>query len=548
MSEMIQGLGHIFERSVRTHPDKIAVKKDDVVYTYKELKEEILKLKHYLLSLGLKPGEKFAVFGENRPEWAVAYLAIVRAGLICVPLDRLLSEAEILHILRQSEARGVIASENYVDKIDEVKVELTDFSHVLLMNALSSLKPKQEFPDAEVNPDELAVLIFTSGTTGTSKAVMLSHNNIIQNLIAIDKTIRVTPEDSLVSIIPMHHTFEATGGFLYPLFQGSTIYYPPSLKPKDIIATMKEANVSCLIAVPLLFEKFLAGVHRKVSSASVPTKILFNTISGIGSVFKFLRKPLFARIRREMGLGNLRIACAGGAALTEKVARGLELFAIPLIQGYGLTETAPVVSVNPLERPRNKSVGLPIPGVDVEIHEPGENGVGEIKVRGPNVMLGYYKNQAATDEVIKDGWFYTGDLGYFDDDGFLYITGRKKSVIVTQTGKNIYPEELEEKLIKSQWIKEVLVVPRIDQETKKEQICALVFPDYELLEEYSISSDTTLSQSDIENIIHEDIKKVNEHLPAYKKVTRFEIREEEFPKTTTLKIKRHMFLDRGMKV
>jgi long-chain acyl-CoA synthetase len=498
--------------------------------------------------MGLKEGDKFAVFGENRPEWAIAYLAIVRAGLICVPLDRLLSEAEILHILRQSEARGVIASENFVDKIDEVKGDLADLEHVVIMKAIASLKPKQEFPDAEVDLDKLAVLIFTSGTTGTSKAVMLSHNNIIQNLIAIDKTIKVTPEDSLVSIIPMHHTFEATGGFLYPLFQGSTIYYPPSLKPKDIIGTMKEANVSCLIAVPLLFEKFLAGVHRKVSAASVPTKILFNTISGIGSVFKFLRKPLFARIRREMGLGNLRIACAGGAALTEKVARGLELFAIPLIQGYGLTETAPVVTVNPLERPRNKSVGLPIPGVEVQIHEADEKGVGEIKVRGPNIMLGYYKNKQATDEVIRDGWFYTGDIGYFDEDGFLYISGRKKSVIVTQSGKNIYPEELEEKLVKSQWIKEVLVVPRIDQETKKEQICALVFPDYELLEEYSISSDTTLSQEDIENIIHEDIKKTNESLPDYKKVTRFEIREEEFPKTTTLKIKRHMFLDRGMKV
>jgi long-chain acyl-CoA synthetase len=548
MNDAIQGLGYIFERSVRDIPDKIALKKGDVIYTYQEMKNEVVKMKNYLLSLGLQKGDKFAVFGENRPEWAIAYLAIVRAGLICVPLDRLLSEAEILHILRQSEARGVIASENFVDKIDEVKGELSGLEHVILMNTMHSLKPKQEFPDAEVDPGSLSVLIFTSGTTGTSKAVMLSHNNIIQNLIAIDKTIKVTPEDSLVSIIPMHHTFEATGGFLYPLFQGSTIYYPPSLKPKDIIATMKEANVSCLIAVPLLFEKFLAGVHRKVSTASVPTKILFNTISGIGSVFKFLRKPLFARIRREMGLGNLRIACAGGAALTEKVARGLELFAIPLIQGYGLTETAPVVTVNPLERPRNKSVGLPIPGVEVKIHEPDASGVGEIKVRGPNVMLGYYKNQKATDEVIKDGWFYTGDIGYFDQDGFLYISGRKKSVIVTQTGKNIYPEELEEKLIKSQWIKEVLVVPRIDQETKKEQICALVFPDYELLEEYSISSETTLSQEDIESIIHEDIKKTNEDLPAYKKVTRFEIREEEFPKTTTLKIKRHMFIDRGMKV
>ncbi|MBN2619690.1 AMP-binding protein [candidate division WOR-3 bacterium] len=548
MSEEIKGLGYIFERMVREDPEKLALKKGDVLYTYKTLKSEVVKVKNYLLSLGLKKGDKFAVFGENRPEWAISYLAIVRAGLVCVPLDRLLSEAEILHILRQSEACGVLASENCVDKIDEVKDELANLEHIIPMNTVSSLKPEQEFPDIQVDMDELAVLIFTSGTTGTSKAVMLSHNNIIQNLIAIDQTIKVTKDDTLVSIIPMHHTFEATGGFLYPLFQGSAIYYPLSLKPKDIVDTMKEANVSCLIAVPLLFEKFLAGVHRKVSSASVPTKILFNAISGIGSMFKFLRKPLFARIRREMGLGNLRIACAGGAALTEKVACGLELFAIPLIQGYGLTETAPVVTVNPLEKPRNRSVGLPVTGVEVTIHDPDANGIGEIRVRGPNVMLGYYKNEEATANVLKDGWFYTGDLGYFDEDGYLYITGRKKSVIVTQSGKNIFPEELEEKLIKSQWIKEVLVVPRIDQKTKKEQICALVFPDYELLEEYSISSDSTLTKEDIDNIIHAEIKKVNEDLLAYKRITQFEIREEEFPKTTTLKIKRHMFLDRGMKV
>jgi long-chain acyl-CoA synthetase len=432
MSEEIRGLGYIFERMVREDPEKLALKKGDVFYTYKTLKAEVVKLRNYLLSLGLKKGDKFAVFGENRPEWAISYLAIVRAGLVCVPLDRLLSEAEILHILRQSEACGVLASENCADKIDEVKAELVNLEHVILMNSISTLKPKQEFPDIQVGLDELAVLIFTSGTTGTSKAVMLSHNNIIKNLIAIDQTIKVTKDDTLVSIIPMHHTFEATGGFLYPLFQGSAIYYPPSLKPKDIINTMKEASVSCLIAVPLLFEKFLAGVHRKVSSASVPTKILFNAISGIGSMFKFLRKPLFARIRREMGLGNLRIACAGGAALTEKVARGLELFAIPIIQGYGLTETAPVVTVNPLEKPRNRSVGLPVTGVEVTIHDPDSNGIGEIRVRGPNVMLGYYKNEEATADVLKDGWFYTGDLGYFDDDGYLYITGRKKSVIVTQ--------------------------------------------------------------------------------------------------------------------
>lgn len=548
MNKKIQFLGDIFESSAEKFPDKLALKKDDTEYTYAQLKAEVIKLKNHLLGLGLKKGDKFAVFGENRPEWAIGYLAIVRAGLVCVPVDRLLSEAEILHILRHSEASGVIASENYIDKIEAVKGELNNFKYVIPMDSIKKLETTKDISVGKLDPDSLAVLIFTSGTTGTAKAVMLSHNNILSNLRAVEQMIPLNENDTLVSIIPMHHTFEGTAGFLYPLYQGAAIYYPASLKPKDILETMKLAKVSCLIAVPLLFEKFLGAVHRKVASSSLPTKVMFNAISGIGSVFKFLRKPLFARVRKEMGLGYLRIACAGGAALTEKVARGLKLLAIPILQGYGLTETSPVISVSPLEKPNIASVGVVIPGVEVKITEPDENDIGEIIMRGPNVMLGYYKNKKATDEIIKDGWLYTGDLGWLDDEGYLYITGRRKSLIVTQAGKNIYPEELEAKLLKSQWVQEVLVVPRIDPETKKESICALIFPDYELLEQYSISSDITLSKDDIESIFKDEIKKVNEDLPAYKKILQFEVREEEFPKTTTKKIKRHMFIERGVKV
>jgi long-chain acyl-CoA synthetase len=548
MNKKIEFLSDVFESSVEKFPDKLALKKDDTEYTYAQLKAEVIKLKNHLLGLGLKKGDKFAVFGENRPEWAIGYLAIVRAGLICVPVDRLLSEAEILHILRHSEASGVIASENYIDKIEAVKGELNNLKYVIPMDSIKKLVATKDIPAGKLDPDSLAVLIFTSGTTGTAKAVMLSHNNILSNLRAVEQMIPLNENDTLVSIIPMHHTFEGTAGFLYPLYQGAAIYYPASLKPKDILETMKLAKVSCLIAVPLLFEKFLGAVHRKVASSSLPTKVMFNAISGIGSVFQFLRKPLFARVRKEMGLGNLRIACAGGAALTEKVARGLKLLAIPILQGYGLTETSPVISVSPLEKPNIASVGVVIPGVEVKITEPDENDIGEIIMRGPNVMLGYYKNKKATDEIIKDGWLYTGDLGWLDSEGYLYITGRRKSLIVTQTGKNIYPEELEAKLLKSQWVQEVLVVPRIDPDTKKESICALIFPDYELLEQYSISSDITLSKDDIESIFKDEIKKVNEDLPAYKKIIKFEVREEEFPKTTTKKIKRHMFIERGVKV
>jgi long-chain acyl-CoA synthetase len=389
MNGEMELLGSVFERSVQNYPDKLALKKGDTTYTYRQLKEEVVKLKNYLLELGLQKDDKFAVMGENSPEWAISYLAIVRAGLVSVPVDRMSQDAEIIHILTQSEAKGILCSETYLEKIDELKRDTKNVKHIIPMSKIKKIAPKKDIPVEGIDPKGLAVLIFTSGTTGTSKAVMLSHYNIMCNMKSVERFIEINEKDTLCSIIPMHHTFEGTAGFLFPLFRGATIYYPPSLKPADILATMKESKVTCLIAVPLLFEKFVGAVYRKVGSAPVPTKVMFKTISGIGSAIPFLRKPLFKRVRKEMGLGHIKIAAAGGAALTEKVAKALELLAIPIVQGYGLTETSPVLSVSPLEKPKVKSVGLPIPDVEIKIIDKDENGIGEIITRGPNVMLGY---------------------------------------------------------------------------------------------------------------------------------------------------------------
>ncbi len=548
MTDHVRTLGEIFENSVRDYPDKMALRKAENEYTYRDLKRVVQNMKDHLLDLGLKPGDRFGIIGENRPEWAISYLAICRAGLISVPLDPMLGEGEIIHILRESGAHGVFTSEGQRYKIDAIRHELKHFKWVIPMNDIRNLVSEREHPDPPCDPHGLAVLIFTSGTTGTSKAVMLSHENILSNIRAAIEVIQVKAEDRFVSIIPMHHTFEGTVGFLLALFTGASVHYPASLKPVDLVGTMKQAGVTLMVAVPILFEKLLNGVQRKIASAPVPTKVLFSTISGISSILPFLRKPLFAKVRREMGLDRLRIAVSGGAALPERVAVGLTALGIPIIQGYGLTESAPVLTVNPLERPKHASVGKSLPNVEVVIHEPDTNGIGELIARGPNVMMGYYNNQEATDDVIRNDWLYTGDLGYQDRDGYFYITGRRKSLIVTQTGKNIYPEELEEKLIKSPWIKEVLVVPRVEPKTKKEEVCALIFPDYEKLEQYSIAKNITMNEFEVQQIFKNEVRRVNEDLPVYKKITQFEIREEEFPKTTTLKIKRHMFIDRGIKV
>jgi long-chain acyl-CoA synthetase len=548
MNKEIRLLGEIYENSARNLPEKLALKKGETEYTFAQVEDAVIRLKNYLLGLGLKKGDRFSVIGENCPEWAIGYLAIVKAGLVCVPLDPMLSEGEIIHILRESDARGVLGTESHSYKIEAVEPELKNLNWIIPLNGIKDLDVTEDIPVGQIDPDSLAVLIFTSGTTGTSKAVMLSHNNIISNMKSFEPVITLGEKDAMVSIIPMHHTFEATCGFLYPLYCGAAVYYPPSLKPNDLQATLKSAGVTCVIAVPLLFEKLLRAVGRKVARSPLPTRILFGATSGITARFKFLRKPLFAKVRREMGMETLVYAVSGGAALPTKVAKGLELLGIPILQGYGLTETSPVISVNPLGNPKNDSAGPPIPGVEVRIAEPDLGGVGEIAVRGPNVMLGYYKNKAATDEVLKNDWLYTGDLGHIDKDGYLHITGRMKSIIVTQTGKNIYPEEIEEKLIKSQWIEEVLVVPRIDSDTKKEEICAIIHPNYELLEQHSISEGVTLAEQDIQAIYKDEVRKCNADLSAYKKVTRFEIREEEFPKTTTNKIKRHLFVGREIKV
>ncbi|MGB2769707.1 MAG: AMP-binding protein, partial [Candidatus Zixiibacteriota bacterium] len=370
MNKEIKLLGEVFENSASELPNKLALKKGDTEYTFAQLQDAVIKLKNHLLGLGLKRGDRFSVIGENRPEWAIAYLAIVKAGLVCVPLDPMSSEAEIVHVLRESETRGVLSSDSHIYKIEDVKADLKNLKWVIPLESIKDLDAKEDIPAEKIDPDSLAVLIFTSGTTGTSKAVMLSHRNIISNIRSVEPVIKLGQNDAMVSIIPMHHTFEGTCGFLYPLYCGAAVHYPPSLKPNDLQRTLKSAKVTCLIAVPLLFEKFLRGVHRKVARSPMPTRILFSTIRGIASLSKFARKKLFARVRREMGLETLKYAVAGGAALPAKVARRLELLGIPILQGYGLTESSPVISVNPLGSPKNDSAGPPIPGVEVRISEP----------------------------------------------------------------------------------------------------------------------------------------------------------------------------------
>ncbi len=546
----------MLSQSAARMPDKVALRArrssgySETSYRELDLKTDVLASE--LHELGCRSSDRIAVIGENRPEWAVAYLAIHKGGFVAVPLDPALKEAEIKHILNDAEVKTIIAAGSFADMLSEIRRDLPHLKFIISMENLDAVlktkKPAARQLAAEPALDDMAVLIYTSGTTGSSKGVMLSHRNIISNVDAVFQFIDFDHHDNFLSILPLHHTFEATCGFLVPLYNNATITYSPSLKSKDIIGTMRETGVTALLGVPLLFEKFHEGVVRNIKASPVFKRAFFSIFYSISSAFRPASGLLFRSVREQLGMSRIRYVISGGAALPLRVSSFFETLGVPILQGYGLTESAPVLAVNPPERFRNKSVGRPLPGVKIAINEPDEQGIGEIVASGPNIMLGYYRNEHATNAVLRDGWLYTGDLGWIDKEGYLHIAGRKKSLIVTSGGKNVYPEEVETTLLASPFIKETVVLPRIDPETKREEVYAIVHPDYEKIDELAGRERRVFEEADIEKLIREEIHKQCDSIAEYKRVKSFRIRDEEFPKTTTKKIKRYIFEKEIVKV
>ncbi len=336
--------------------------------------------------------------------------------------------------------------------------------------------------------------------------------------------IDVYEDDIFFSILPLHHVYECTGGFLSPIYIGSTVAYASSIKPNVMLEEMSEIRPTIWLTVPLILEKIYQRILKTLNKQNGFKRIFINLMRS------FAKDMLSRRIKASLGLDRVKYVISGGAALPEWVSKGLEDLGFPILQGYGLSETSPILTLNPPHAPRNKSVGLPIPGVEIRLFEVNEKGEGEIAAKGPMVMKGYYKNEKATNEVFYDGWFLTGDIGYFDSDGYLYITGRKKAVIVIRGGKNIYTEEIENKLIESPYIEEVLVFGATNPETGEEEVQALVYPNLDEVRNLAHKMNTVPN----EDFIYKD-------MASYKRVKRFALRFEEFPKTTTRKIKRHLF-------
>ncbi|MHB8156000.1 MAG: AMP-dependent synthetase/ligase [Desulfocucumaceae bacterium] len=559
-----EGLGLItikgmLARSAGLYPYKTAlqIKRGNDFYkvTYRDLKERAEQLAAGLARKGIKFGDRVALIGENCPEWVESYMSLASLGAVIVPLDTQLKAQEIRHILTDSEAVALIASSNFKEAADEAANKLQGLKHLFSMNNLSALyeAPEPKGLKRQVQLDDLAAIIYTSGTTGQSKGVMLSHKNIMSDVDGSYQIFHYDHHDNFISVLPLHHTFEATCGMLVPLYVGATITYAQSLKSRDIINDIRDSQATMMVGVPLLFEKMYQGITRAVKEKPLLTRMAFNTSNGLVRSIKSVTGKraggkLFQSLREKAGLSSLRLFVSGGAALNVEVGKGFETLGFEIVQGYGLTESSPVLTINTVKNPDHASVGAPVACVELKIIDPDGNGIGEIAAKGPNVMMGYYKNPKATEAVMKDGWLLTGDLGYIDKRGCLFITGRAKNLIVSAAGKNIYPEEVEAQLLNSPYVTEALVIGEKNPQTEREEVHAIIYPNYEALDEYAAKHKLALDTAQIEKIMKEEVRHQCSHLADYKRVKHFSLREEEFPKTTTRKIKRYLFVGKKVQV
>ncbi len=526
--------------------------------SYMEFAGTAFDIARGLLSLGLKSGDKVALLSENRPEWGASYLATLAAGGINVPLDALLKISGWSHILRESKSRFLFLSQNFLPEIEQVFDDIPDLEFIICMDRPPSGSPAIYFDDLEakgsqyqgepVKPkvDDLAAIIFTSGTTGQSKGVMLTHENIVSDIDGVLQMIDIEENDNFISVLPIHHTFECTCGFLTPLSGGACITYARGLASKLIVEDIRNNNATIILGVPLLFEKMHDGLMRAISKKPPLTRAIFKTTYGLSSALNNLLrieagKKIFKGLREKAGLSSLRLMVAGGAPMPPEVAKVFNILGFAFVQGYGLTESSPVLTFNPIDKRKDDSIGLPIPGADMKIINPDSRGIGEILARGPMIMKGYYNNKIATDEVLEDGWLYTGDIGWVDGEGYYHIAGRLKNVIVTPAGKNVYPEEIEFELNKSPYILESLVLGFAAKDQRGEEIQAIIVPDYEYFDVLAEELEKSFTSKEIETTIKKEVSERCSHLADYKRVKYVQLREEEFEKTSTKKIKRFLF-------
>lgn len=559
-SEKIINFRELISRYQKIFPNKIAFKykstptsKNIETITYSKFAKDIKSFAKALLKLELK-GKRVAIIGPNRYEWCVSYLAVVSSDMIVVPLDKSLPNNEIKSLIKRSEADAVIYDSKYSDIFSEIclegKCNLKQYismdkiekPNVLFMNELIETGEKIDdeiYDDIQMDSEKMAIMLFTSGTTSISKAVCLSQGNICADIYALSQMAKVTPKDTFLSFLPLHHTFESTCTFLYGSYCGITIAFCDGIK--HIQKNLNEFNVTGFVCVPLLLEIMYKKVQKNIEKQKKKTLIKIMTVL-CNFLLKFridIRRKVFKKILQGIG-GDLRILIAGGAPMNTEAIKGFLGFGINLLQGYGLTETSPVLAGENDKYKKAGSVGFPLPDINVKIDDPDNKGVGEILVNGPTVMLGYYQNEEATKEALTEGWFHTGDLGYFDKKGFLFVTGRKKDVIVLKNGKNIYPEELEILINELPYVSESMVFGKeyTNKADRNEDLnlWAKIVYSPDIMKQYFPGVDA----SKYKELIWKDIRnKVNKSMPAYKYIREIIVTDEPLIKTTTQKIKRY---------
>ncbi len=524
----ITTIQRMLEKKSSLYADKTAysIRKKDLSVsslTFSEVFTLLTEFSAHLKALGLKRREHVAIVGENSPQWAISYFAAIWAGAIAVPLDARAKTEHIKQVLVLSDSRFLIASEGFAESLGNTGT----VEHVIPMDkALENQTDVEKTVAAEkLEPEDIADIVFTSGTTGNPKGVMLSHGSIMSSLEALYSAFPITDEDTAFSILPIHHVYERIVGILLSFYCGQHVFFSRGIKPREMLSDLKIAKPTVWLNTPLILERLLLRIEQ-------------------GKAKNFLTRALPSRFfgrmaKKRLGLDRLKLIVSGGAALSESASEGLEKYEFPLLQGYGMSETSAVIAANPFSRPRNASGGLILENSEVEIRDVDSEGIGEICVRSPNVMDGYYKNPTATREILSDdGWLRTGDLGYFDHEGYLYITGRKKSVIVTKGGKNISPEEIEEKLTPLETVEEAIVFSPDD-----ERIQAVIFPEAEGISKRLEQSPQHGDDERIWDILKGQITELNRRLEPHKRISHFAVAREELPKTTTRKVKRYLFKD-----
>lgn len=542
---MAETIIDLFSKAASTYPDNTAFHYYDKGWqsvTYRELAARVRNLASHLITSGARKNDRIAVISENRPEWSVAYLAILSSGCIAVPLDALLGPEEVKTLLLDAGAEIVLHSNKTTDQLagfaeqfrksmgrDPMGIDFDSTEY----REIEKRPPTETLPTC--NQDDIASIIYTSGTTGNPKGVVITHMNFCSDARALIDARIVSHEDNVLSVLPLHHTYAFMCTFMVPVFLGASITYPQSMKGPDMVSAIKGRGVSIVVGVPQLLSMIRNGIITKINALSKPLVFLLTRLISLsGTVRKRLGinlgKLIFGSVHRNFG-NRFRFFTSGGAKLDPAVMEGLEALGFTVLEGYGLTETSPVVTFNPVERRKSGSAGKPLPSVSIRIAHPSGIGEGEIEIMGPMVMKGYYNKPSATAEVMHDGWFRTGDIGRLDSDGYLFITGRSKEVIVLSSGKNIYPEDVEKMYLGIQLIKEICITG-IEQQGLTESLHAVIVPDVEYAKQANIAN--------LYDAIRWEINGISGKLPSYMRIQGFTLQKDPLPRTPLGKLRRFM--------